>query len=129
MPEHRAIEGGEEATMTAFTIDTDDNITAFASTEDLGELREGTQSFANEVDLARLAALWPGSRLVEIWNGLPGVQPVQKFTNRMHVLVQPEDRGTAAGIFSRLIGSIRGILKQLWPCFGQITSSSKKVLS
>jgi hypothetical protein len=45
-------------------------------------LKEGTQSFANEEDLARLAAGWPGSRLVEIWNGLAGVQPVQKFTNR-----------------------------------------------
>jgi hypothetical protein len=66
----------------AYTIDTDDNITAFVSTEELGELKEGTQSFANEEDLARLAAGWPGSRLVEIWNGLPGVQPVQKFTSR-----------------------------------------------
>ena len=68
--------------MRAFTIDTDDNITAFVSTEELGELKEGTQSFANEEDLARLAAGWPGSRLVEIWNGLAGVQPVQKFTSR-----------------------------------------------
>ena|ERR1700732_2148569 len=54
----------------------------------------------------------------------------QEFTEtpRQRVLVQPEDRGTAAGIFSRLIGSIHKILKQLWPCFRQITSSSKKVL-
>jgi hypothetical protein len=76
MPEHRAIEGGEEVTMTALTIDTDDNITVFASSEEVGGLKEGTQSFANKEDLARLAAGWPGSRLVEIWNGLPGVQPV-----------------------------------------------------
>ena len=68
--------------MRTFTIDTDNDITVFASTEELGALKEGTQSFANEEDLARLAAGWPGSRLVEIWNGLAGVQPVQKFTSR-----------------------------------------------
>jgi len=68
--------------MRTFTIDTDDNITVFASPEELGDLKEGTQSFANEEELARLAAGWPGSRLVEIWNGLASVQPVQKFTNR-----------------------------------------------
>lgn len=82
MPEYRADERGKEATMRTFTIDADDNITVFASTEELGELKEGTQSFANEEDLARLAEGWPGSRLVEIWNGLAGVQPVQKFTSR-----------------------------------------------
>jgi hypothetical protein len=53
--------------MRAFTIDNDDNITAYGSTEELGELKQGTQSFANEEELARLAAGWPGSRLVEIW--------------------------------------------------------------
>jgi hypothetical protein len=68
--------------MRAFTIDSDDSITAYRSTEELGEPKQGTQSFANEEELARLAAGWPGSRLVEIWNGLAGVQPVQKFTSR-----------------------------------------------
>jgi hypothetical protein len=37
MPEHNAVEGGKEATMRAFTIDTEDNITAYGSTEELGE--------------------------------------------------------------------------------------------
>ena len=68
--------------MRTFTIDTDDNITMFDSPEELGDLKEGTQSFANQEEWARLAAGWPGSRLVEIWNGLAGVQPVQKFTSR-----------------------------------------------
>jgi hypothetical protein len=54
--------------MRTFTIDTDDNITVFASCEELGDLKAGTLSFANEEELARLAAGWPGSRLVEIWN-------------------------------------------------------------
>jgi len=29
-----------------------------------------------------LASAWPLKRLVAIWNDLPGVPPVQKFTNR-----------------------------------------------
>jgi hypothetical protein len=82
MPGYWADERRKEATMRTFTIDTDNNITVFASTEELGDLKEGTQSFANEEELARLAAGWPGSRLVEIWNGLAGVQPIQKFTSR-----------------------------------------------
>jgi hypothetical protein len=68
--------------MRTFTIDTDDDITVFATREELGDLKAGTLSFANEEELARLAAGWPGSRLVEIWNGLAGVQPIQKFTSR-----------------------------------------------
>ena len=34
--------------MRTFTIDTDNNITVFASTEKLSDLNEGTQSFADE---------------------------------------------------------------------------------
>src|SRR5262249_30030455 len=42
----------------------------------------GAQGFKSESEWARLAANWPVSRLVEIWNHLPGVRPIQKFTNR-----------------------------------------------
>jgi hypothetical protein len=38
--------------------------------------------FGLEQELAALAATWPGARLVEIWNRLPGKKPVAKFTNR-----------------------------------------------
>jgi len=74
--------------MRTFAIDTDDNITVFASREELGDLKAGTQSFANEEELARLAAGWPGSRLVEIWNSLAGVQPIQKFTSRKTAVIR-----------------------------------------
>ena len=33
-------------------------------------------------NLARLADKWPAPRLMEIWNTLPGVTPVKKFTSR-----------------------------------------------
>jgi hypothetical protein len=39
-------------------------------------------SFASEQELQELASAWPMKRLVEIWNRLPGVEPVARFTDR-----------------------------------------------
>src|SRR4029078_13205792 len=45
-------------------------------------LPEGASAFASEKELQRLAAGWPAERLVVIWNGIPGVKAVTRFTNR-----------------------------------------------
>jgi hypothetical protein len=42
----------------------------------------GGSSFASEQELQELASQWPMKRLVEIWNRLPGVEPVTRFTDR-----------------------------------------------
>jgi uncharacterized protein DUF3489 len=68
--------------MTAFTIDAENNITFFASHKEIQGSEEGTQTFTTQEELAALADKWPGGRLVEIWNSLPGVQPVERFTSR-----------------------------------------------
>ena len=39
-------------------------------------------SFATEEELVKLTADWPSARLMEIWNNLPGVRQVSKFTDR-----------------------------------------------
>ena len=39
-------------------------------------------TFASEQELQELANDWPMKRLVEIWNRLPGVEPVGRFTDR-----------------------------------------------
>jgi hypothetical protein len=76
--------------MPTFTIDADNNITAFAALEDalnhgIGST-EGT--FSSEKELAKLADLWPITRFVEVWNSFAGVvpfgdlKPVKKFTDR-----------------------------------------------
>src|ERR1700693_6583054 len=39
-------------------------------------------SFASEKELQELVNEWPMKRLVEIWNRLPGVEPVARFTDR-----------------------------------------------
>jgi hypothetical protein len=62
-----------------FTIDTENNITA---TDAGAAIPENTQQFRSQKELSKLAADWPAERLVEIWNSLPGVKPVKKFTTR-----------------------------------------------
>ena len=71
--------------MTIFTIDTDNNITAYAELPSgLGDV----QVFSSEQQLAQLSAEWPTARLVDIWNSFAGVapfsdvKPVRKFTDR-----------------------------------------------
>jgi hypothetical protein len=66
--------------MTIFTIDKDNNITAFASGEKADRNPE-SERFRSAKELDKLARNWPTSRLVEIWNSLPGVSPVRKFTS------------------------------------------------
>jgi Protein of unknown function (DUF3489) len=67
--------------VTTFTIDKDDNITTLTSAAE-AKSNPATERFRNAKELARLAAAWPSSRLIEIWNSLPGVSPVRKFTSR-----------------------------------------------
>ncbi len=42
----------------------------------------GACEFTTEEELARLAQSWPAGRLVALWNGLSGVTPVRRFTDR-----------------------------------------------
>ena len=55
-----------------YTIDTENSITAFASAK---EAEGQGESFSTQQELATLATKWPAIRLVEIWNGIPGVFP------------------------------------------------------
>jgi hypothetical protein len=68
--------------MPTFTIDAENNITVFASSKDIAGKEEGTETFSSAEELVALATKWPGVRLVEIWNSLPGVEPVERFTSR-----------------------------------------------
>ena len=49
---------------------------------DSGEVSASGATFQNEPELRKITADWPLTRLVEVWNKLPGVKPVQKFTDR-----------------------------------------------
>ena len=62
-----------------FTIDSQNNV---ARHDSAAAIPEGSPAFSTEAELATLAESWPATRLVTIWNALPGVQPVRKFTDR-----------------------------------------------
>src|SRR4051794_20181097 len=68
--------------MTTFTIDSSNDITVLDSSQKIEENRDGIEAFTSSQELAALAAKWPAARLVEIWNTLPGVEAVKRFTSR-----------------------------------------------
>jgi hypothetical protein len=69
-----------KTTMTIFTIDEQNDITAFGSAEEAAAATAAPfNSFASQKELVELVAGWPAERLVAIWNGLPGVEPVKHF--------------------------------------------------
>ena len=63
-----------------FIIDAENNITAFGSQAEAGDAQG--ERFGSQQELAGLAANWLAGRLVEIWNSIPGLTPVKKFTDR-----------------------------------------------
>ena len=89
--------------MLTFTIDRNNHITALTSTPQ-AQFNPEAAPFSGVKDLGRLAKRWPGPRLVEIWNALPGHKPVKKFANRNVAVSRiwaaaqslAPDRGTAA---------------------------------
>jgi hypothetical protein len=85
--------------MTTYLIDKENSITALGSQQADFE----GEIFASQQELAELAAQWPPNRLVEVWNGIPGLTPVKKFTDRKSAVgriwkaIQSLDGGAADG--------------------------------
>lgn len=68
---------------STFTIDAENNITAYASAEEANQGdAAGFIQFDSQAALAKVSADWPMGRFVEIWNGIPGQSPVKKFQDR-----------------------------------------------
>jgi hypothetical protein len=67
--------------MPTFVIDVENKVTACVQSGPV-HIPKGGGKFASSEELAKLAAGWPGTRLVEIWNKLPKVKAVRKFTDR-----------------------------------------------
>jgi hypothetical protein len=66
--------------MKHFTINSDNNITIHASRKET-HAQTAELAFSTEEQFADAIGN-DSKRLIEIWNGLPGVTPVKKFTNR-----------------------------------------------
>ena len=84
--------------MKTYTIDAENSITAHATKQEAGE----GETFSSQQELASLVAEWQTDRLVEVWNGIPGLTPVKKFTDRKSAVsriwkaIQSLDGGTTA---------------------------------
>src|ERR1035438_5396609 len=86
----------KENDMTIFTIDEQNNITAFASQEEATAASTTPfDSFGSEQQLAELVAGWPAARRVALWNSLPGVTPVKSFRS---------PKAAAARVWKRIQG-------------------------
>ncbi len=75
--------------MNTFTIDANNNITAYASLDEVRAAKiHDAEYFGSSQGLATVVASWHHTRSVEIWNSFAGVapfttlKPVKKFTNR-----------------------------------------------
>src|SRR5260370_41816950 len=64
--------------MTTFTIDSADHIERTTG----NRKPEAGDHFSSLAELGHLAEPWPAARLVRLWNSLPGVTPVKRFTDR-----------------------------------------------
>jgi hypothetical protein len=80
----------KEQIMTVFySIDGDNNIAVHPNKDAaIKEAGAAGTTFATEEQLSEATALWPASRLVEVWNGFAGAPPfaelkeIKKFTDR-----------------------------------------------
>ena len=88
-----------------FHVTTEDDIRVID--EQGAEDMEGGSTFASEQDLHKLATQWPMKRLVAIWNHLPGVQAVTRFTDRKTAIariwraIQPQTEVDCTGALPR----------------------------
>ena len=74
---------GEPHHMQRFLITPENHLVTISST---AEAPEGGTAFDSEQQLAEVTSDWPASRLVEIWNALPGVTAIRKFKDRATAL-------------------------------------------
>ncbi len=86
--------------MTIYTITPDSIITAHATEADAKSITQAEQ-FSSAKELAKAAAQWPSSHLVEIWNSLPGDRAI---SNNLETLFAPAiPLGTVECCTGRLI--------------------------
>ncbi len=70
----------KEKPMSTFTIDAENTITAYPSTDEPSkDNATDLIRFDSQATLAKVSAEWPMSRLVDIWNSIAGQSPVKKF--------------------------------------------------
>jgi len=74
----RSMANDNAKTASVFAIHPDNRVDAYAA----GEAPEGSVLFSSETELAAISASWPAKTLLDMWNRLPDVAAVSKFTDR-----------------------------------------------
>ena len=70
-----------------FLLTAKDAIITFSTEPDARcAMADGDSLFTSPDDLKRVTADWPSARLVQLWNQIPGVAPIKKFTDRLTAL-------------------------------------------
>jgi hypothetical protein len=64
-----------------FTIDNENDIRVHASAQEADAVANA-ERFSTSAGLSKLADTWSATRLVEVWNSLPGASSIKKFTDR-----------------------------------------------
>ena len=73
--------GKNKMRRTKFTRSPDQKVVLF-TLKDKYASSDGSIAFSSERELRKLAAEWPCARLTEIWNQLPGVKKITRFSDR-----------------------------------------------
>src|SRR3954470_16886250 len=76
---------GQEEDRMPLHLTTDGSITDLP-TDKIDRENAALTVITSRDEWERIAGAWPLQKLVEIWNALPGVTPVEKFTNRQIAL-------------------------------------------
>src|SRR4051794_9678132 len=77
-----ACAAGRSQQMKFYTIEKDTNHIAVHASVKEAQAVAGAERFSSETTLTKVAAAWPTSRLISIWNTLPGLAPVRRFASR-----------------------------------------------
>jgi Protein of unknown function (DUF3489) len=99
--------------MSTFTIETETNNITLHANPEYAQAVLNSEQFTTTQELAGLAANWPTPRLIEIWNGIPGVTPVTKF----------KDRKTAV---TRIWNAIQSLVEEPQPGYGDVQECAER---
>jgi len=101
--------------MSSFVIDSENNITNCSEGNQVPDI-PGSDRFSTIEEFRRLAEAWPLGRLVEVWNGIPGLTPIKKFT----------DKKTAVARIWKAIQSLGGPGEQTADVSPEVVNKGKK---
>lgn len=123
--------------MKIFVIDSYNATKTYASGKAVHDFSGGTQ-FSNEREFGAATKDFTAARLVAVWNELPGVTPVRRFTNRTIALrrmweviraLAPSKNTKADLIISLLRRSVGATLKDIMAATGWQAHSVRGFLS